>query len=631
MCGITGILHLHDQAKPDRSLLHRMNESLLHRGPDGGALHLESGLGLGHRRLSVIDLEGGRQPISNEDDSVWVTFNGEIYNFAELRSELQAAGHHFKTRSDTEVIVHGWEAWGSDCVSRFRGMFAFAVWDRRKQTLFLARDRLGIKPLYYTLTAAGEFVFGSELKALLIHPGVARKIDPAAVDEYFAYGYVPEPRTIFDGIHKLEPAHRLTVAVGTANLPSPEAYWDLEFEPDYQGSVEDAGEELIERLREAVNIRLIADVPLGAFLSGGVDSSAVVAMMAGLSTEPVKTYSIAFGDPRFNEAEHAGAVAKRHATDHHTGEVDPGDIGLVGRLGELFDEPFGDSSAMPTYRVCELARQGVTVALSGDGGDENLAGYGRYRHQLAEERVRRLIPQGIREPLFGTMAAIYPKADWAPKPLRAKATFQALARDSVDAFYNSVSLLRDDRRGHLYGASFRSALQGYAAVEVMRRHASRTSTEDSQSLMQYLDIKTFLVSILHKVDRTSMAHGLEVRVPLLDHQLVEWMARLPPAFKLQAGEGKYLFKKALEPHLPREVMYRPKKGFSVPLASWFRGPLRERLEHSLMHDSLYDSGMFDRGFVRGMIDGHMRGWRDDSASLWLLLVFADFNTRLNGV
>ncbi len=624
MCGIVGIFDLQGKRAIERAALERMNQSQLHRGPDQGGLHLEPGLGLGHRRLSIIDLGGGRQPLFNEDGSVVVVYNGEIYNFQALMRELGRFGHQFRSHCDTEVIVHAWEQWGARCVEHFRGMFAFALWDRKQHTLFLARDRLGVKPLYYAESDDGCLLFGSELKSLLTHAALPRELDPAAVEDYFAYGYVPEPRTILRAARKLAPGHTLTVRAGLP-CPAPQRYWDVPFAPHAPAGEAQAGEELIERLREAVRIRLVAEVPLGAFLSGGVDSSAVVALMAGEMAGPVNTCSISFGDPAFNESAYADQVAQRYRTRHHALQVEQDDFALIDRLAGLYDEPFADSSALPTYRVCQLARQRVTVALSGDGGDENLAGYRRYRWHLHEERLRALLPLALRRPAFGLLGRLYPKADWAPRVLRAKSTFEALARDSVDAYFHGVSLLTDAMRARLFSADFRRSLDGYRAVEVLRRHAAASPARDPLSQIQYLDLKTYLPGdILTKVDRASMAHGLEVRVPLLDHELVEWISGLPPEWKLRGGEGKYLFKKALRPYLDDTILYRKKMGFSVPLAAWFRGPLRERLRQRLLATTLADTGMFNMDCVRTLLAQHDSGRRDHSAALWSLLMFESF-------
>lgn len=624
MCGIVGIFDLRAQREIDPQVLARMNQTQLHRGPDEGGLHTEPGVGLGHRRLSIIDLSSGHQPLFNEDGSVVVAFNGEIYNFVDLMPELQQLGHTFRTHCDTEVIVHAWEEWGEACVERFRGMFAFALWDRNKETLFLARDRLGIKPLYYGTLPDGTLLFGSELKSLLAYPDFPREIDDCAVEEYFAYGYVPEPRTIFNGARKLPPGHTLTLRRGQA-MPLPQEYWDVPFTPHGPISEQEAQEELVARLREAVRIRLVAEVPLGAFLSGGVDSSAIVAMMAGLTNEPVNTCSISFGDPAFNEAAFAQKVADRYHTRHYVEQVESDDYDLIDTLAGLYDEPFADSSAIPTYRVCELAKKRVTVALSGDGGDENLAGYRRYRYHLYEERMRALLPLGIRKPLFGLLGSLYPKADWAPKVLRAQSTFEALARDPVEGYFHSVSVMGDKLRDKLFSNPFKLRLQGHRAVDVMRRHADRAPTDDPLSRVQYLDIKTYLAGdILTKVDRASMAHALEVRVPILDHKLVEWMSGLPSSYKLHGQEGKYIFKKALESYLPDDILYRPKMGFSVPLASWFRGPLRQRVRNAILGETLASTGIFDMAFLREMVDQHQSGLRDYSASLWTILMFEAF-------
>ncbi len=630
MCGIAGIVDLRGNREIDRDLTARMNDVQEHRGPDEQGLHFEPGVGLAHRRLSIIDLSSGQQPLFNEDHTVVVVFNGEIYNFKELALELQSCGHQFRTHCDTEVIVHAWEEWGAACVERFRGMFAFAVWDRNRNTVFLARDRVGIKPLYYAVVPSGYLIFGSELKALRVHQELPRQLDPTAVEDYFAYGYVPEPKTILSGVYKLAPGFTLELKRG-GPVASPRQYWDVPFVPHSGLSEEDAKRELVERLREAVRIRLVAEVPLGAFLSGGVDSSAVVAMMAGLSDSAVNTCSISFGDPKFNEADHAAKVANRYHTNHQVETVDPNNFDLVDRLAALYDEPFADSSAMPTYRVCELARKRVTVALSGDGGDENLAGYRRYRWHLYEQRMRNWFPPALRMPLFGALGKIYPKADWAPKIFRAKATFEALARDAEEGYFHSVSVLGDALRSRLFSADFKRKLGGYRAVEVLREHARRAPTDHPLSRVQYLDMKTYLVGdILTKVDRASMAHSLEVRVPILDHKLMEWMSGLAPDLKLRGREGKFIFKKALEPFLPDDILYRPKMGFSVPLAGWFRGPLRKRVRDAVLGPVLAQTGFFDAKFLRELVDQHQSGRRDNSAALWSLLMFESFYRQMAG-
>lgn len=624
MCGIVGIFDGRGRAAVDRALLVRMNDSLSHRGPDGDGVFVDPGIGLGHRRLSIIDLSGGAQPLYNEDRSVVVVFNGEIYNFPKLTEELIAAGHNFRTHSDTEVIVHAWEEWGESCVERFRGMFAFAIWDRNTETLFLARDRLGIKPLYYAERPDGTLLFGSELKALLLDPRLPRQIDPTAVEDYFAYGYVPDPKTIYRGIHKLAPGHVMSWR-RSATARGPRAYWDVAFTGDLRASETDISAELIERLRDAVECRMIAEVPLGAFLSGGVDSSAVVAMMAQRSDGPVNTCSISFGDPAFDEAAFAAQVADRYGTNHRVSRVDPDAFDLVDRLAQLYDEPYADSSAMPTYRVCELARRHVTVALSGDGGDEVFAGYRRYRWFDFEQRFRNVLPQAIRGPLFGLAGRLYPKLDWMPRVFRAKATLEGIARDPIEGYFHGVSVLNDRMRASVFSPGFRRELQGYHAREVLARHMNAANTDDPLSRIQYADLKTYLAGdILTKVDRASMAHSLEVRVPLLDHPFLEWTARIPSSFKLRGPEGKYIFKKALEPLLPNDILYRAKMGFAVPLASWFRGALRDRVRSALSGRALAETGMFDMARLTQLVDQHQSGVNDHSAVLWSVLMFESF-------
>jgi asparagine synthase (glutamine-hydrolysing) len=628
MCGITGIFDTRARRSVDRDVLQSMNDSHHHRGPDDGRLYLEPGLGLGHRRLAIIDIATGQQPLFNEDGSVVVVFNGEIYNYQSLIPELQALGHVFHTCSDTEVIVHAWESWGEECVKRFRGMFAFALWDRNKQTLFMARDRLAVKPLYYAVLDDGILLFGSELKSLLAYQcrgaGLKRDIDPLAVEEYFALGYVAEPRTIFSQAKKLAPAQTLTWRRGQEK-PLVQFYWDVRFSLDSAIAADEACVELRRRLDESVRLRMMAEVPLGAFLSGGVDSSAVVATMSRLSKSPVNTCSIGFDDPAFNESSFARMVADLYKTSHFVETVKSDDFDLIDSLARLYDEPFADSSAIPTYRVCELARKRVTVALSGDGGDETFGGYRRYRMHLMEERLRSSVPSSLRKPVFGLLGKIYPKADWAPRIFRAKTTFEGIARSSVEAYFHSVSLLRGPMRDQLFSPRFKQSLAGYSAQQVFDDHAARAGTDDPLALIQYLDLKTYLVGDINtKVDRASMAHSLEVREPLMDHELVEWLATLPSTLKVRAQEGKFLLKKAMEPLLPDDILYRTKMGFSVPLARWFRGPLKGRVRQAVLGPRLAATGWFNRDYLSHLVDGHQSGAHDYSSPLWSLLMFEAF-------
>jgi asparagine synthase (glutamine-hydrolysing) len=621
MCGIAGLFDINGHRSFDQDLVRAMNLSQFHRGPDEDGFYFDGGVALAHRRLSIIAVATGQQPMSTPDGVVTVVYNGEIYNFAELARELEALGCIFQTPSDTEVILHAWRMWGEECVTRFRGMFAFAIYDKQKQSVFLARDRLGIKPLFYSVMRGDTLIFGSELKVLKAHPALSRELEVQAVEDYFTLGYIPEPKTIYRGVHKLRPGHTLLIERGKP-VPEQRQYWDIPFNRFECGTEEDRCEELFARMREAVDIRLVAEVPLGAFLSGGVDSSAVVAAMAQLQNDPVNTCAIGFDVPQFNETDFARQVAERYKTNHIERIVASDDFDLLDTLAELYDEPYADSSAIPTYRVCQLARERVTVALSGDGGDENLAGYRRYRWHMNEEKLRGALPLGIRKPVFGALGRLYPKLDWAPRVFRAKTTFESLARNSVEAYLHSVSLTSHEQRQSLFSDGLKRDLQGYRAVETFNYHAQRSPTDDPLSLIQYLDMKTYLVGdILTKVDRASMAHSLEVRVPLLDHKFVEWVSGLPVSDKLRGQEGKYLLKKALEPHLPHDVLYRPKMGFGVPIGKWFRGPLKQRLRESLLEGGLAETGLFNQRYLEQLVNDHQSGLREYSAPLWSLMMF----------
>jgi asparagine synthase (glutamine-hydrolysing) len=630
LCGFVGIFDPQGRAAIDRLLLERMNRTQRHRGPDGEGVHLAPGIGLAHTRLAIIDLDGGAQPMFNEDGSVAGVYNGEIYNFRDLRDELRACGHRFRSASDTEVIVHAWEQWGEACVARLRGMFAFALWDARRKALFLARDRLGIKPLHHATLPDGQLVFASELKALLAHPDLPRRIDPCAVADYLAYGYVPDPKSIYQGVLKLRPGHWLTWRVGQA-APRQERYWHLRFAARQRLSVRRAAEELLERLEEAVALRLIADVPLGAFLSGGVDSSAVVAMMSRRSAAPVNTCSIGFAERTHDESRFAQQVANAYGARHHVGHARVQDLDAIERLPLVYDEPFADSSAIPTLQLSRLAREVVTVALSGDGGDELFAGYRRHRWHLYEERARAALPDGIRRPLFGALGALYPKLDWAPRPLRLKSTLAELALDPADAYFQSVSIAADAVRERLYAPALRRDLQGYSGAEILRSHWRETQGLHPLDQVQYADLMTYLPGdILTKVDRASMAHSLEVRVPFLDHLLVEWAATLPPGLRLHGRGSKFVLKAALGPYLPPAILRRRKMGFAVPLAAWLRGSLAGPVGRALAAPTFADAGLFDMAAVRRMIEQHRSGRSDHGRLIWALFMFAGFLAQVHG-
>ncbi|KZC41788.1 MULTISPECIES: XrtA/PEP-CTERM system amidotransferase [Rhodanobacter] len=627
MCGLAGIVSSYHSGVDEKVLL-AMRDAQRHRGPDEAGLYLGRGVGLGHRRLSIIDLGHGQQPMVDEVAGLALVYNGELYNFPALKAELETGGAVFRSRCDTEVLLRAWQHWGEACLARLVGMFAFAVWDMRAQRIYLARDQLGIKPLHYGFTRAGELVFASELKGLLAHPGVERSLDPQALEDYLALGYVPDPRSIYRGIFKLPPGHWLSWRAGEAR-PVPRQYWDVPFKLAADFTADEAAEQLHGLLDNAVAGQMMADVPLGAFLSGGVDSSAVVASMSRVSQQPVRTCCIGFDDDRFDEIAHARQVAGHLHTRHFERRVSADDHALLDTLAAVYDEPFADSSALPMYRVCELARSQVTVALSGDGGDEDFAGYRRYRLHAWESGLRARLPLALRKPLFGVLGGLYPKADWAPRPLRAKTTLQALARDDVEAYFHTVSTTSTALRQRLYSASFKRELQGYSALAVFRAHAARVPTDHPLLLAQYLDFKTWLPGdILTKVDRASMAHSLEVRVPLLDHRLVEWASSLPPGLKLRGGAGKYILKKALEADLPHDVLYRSKMGFSVPLAAWLRGPLARRARDALLAGAIAECGYFEPAMLDRLLRQHEAGRRDHSATLWSLLMLDAFMRRM---
>jgi asparagine synthase (glutamine-hydrolysing) len=624
MCGICGKIS-RDTGKPvDAALIRHMTDVLEHRGPDAAGWHVKGPVGMGHRRLRIIDLAGGKQPMFNEDKKLAVVFNGEIYNFRSLRAQLQDHGHVFKTRSDTEVLLHGFEEWRTDLVSRLRGMFAFAIWDDRTKELFLARDRIGIKPLYYYWDDR-NFLFASEIKAILQDPAVERKIDPCALDDYLTYLYVPGPKTIFAGIRKLQPGHTCTASRDGIKI---QKYWDLRFDSTAGVGEAECAEGLLETLRESVSSHLISDVPLGAFLSGGIDSSAVVGLMAGVMDQPVNTASIGFMEAAFNELPFAQEVARKFNTHAYERVVEAKTAQILDRLVWHFDEPFADSSMIPTYYVSQIAREHVTVCLSGDGGDENFAGYRRYRFDVLENRIRARVPGSIRRPVFGTLARVYPKADWLPQMFRAKTLLTNLSNTPEQAYFNTMSWFNADMKRLLYNQHLRNELNGYESFSVMKEHFARTEGWDPLARIQYVDIKTYLVDdILTKVDRTSMAHALEVRVPLLDHHVMEFAAGIPSRYKLAGGEGKYIFKQALKELIPGSILNRPKMGFSIPLAQWLRTELRPVFENHIFSQNAFVNNWFEPGPIQRWWHQHQRGTRDYSYHLWALLVLECWGKR----
>jgi asparagine synthase (glutamine-hydrolysing) len=616
MCGISGIFEFDQDREIERETVHLMNESLRHRGPDDEGIFVGRGIGLGHRRLSIIDVAGGHQPISNEDGTVWVLLNGEIYNYSELRQDLLSRGHKFATKSDTEAIVHLYEEYGNDCFARLRGMFAIAIWDSNSRRLILARDRIGKKPLYYYVDEK-RLIFGSELKAVLAVKDVSRTVDPLAVCDYFSFSYIPAPKTIYKQIRKLRPAHYLVAS--PSGLREAE-YWKFSFAKIQNRTENDWCELIRHQLCEATRIRLMSEVPLGAFLSGGVDSSSVVAMMTRLMSRPVTTCSIGFGPAAFDESAYARQVAQQFGSDHHEQRVEVEALDVINKLAWHYDEPFADSSAVPTYYVSKIARQQVTVALGGDGGDENFAGYRRYVFDRMENRMRSVVPRAVRQSLFGPLGRFYPGLAWAPRPFRAKATFQSLSRSPLEGYFNSVSVFRPDEKPRLFTREFRQLLGDYDSLDVLREHYDAADTTDPLSRIQYVDIKTYLPDdILTKIDRASMAVSLELRAPILDHHFMELVASIPSELKLHGRTGKYIFKKAMEPLLPNDILYRSKQGFAIPLAQWFRCELKD-LAYELVVER-NDDHILDTSYLSKIWKQHQSGTFDRSAYLWTVLMF----------
>jgi asparagine synthase (glutamine-hydrolysing) len=615
MCGIAGVYNYANDRPIDAALLKQMTDAIAHRGPDDDGFLIQGRIGLGHRRLSIIDVSGGHQPIFNEDGTVAIVFNGEIYNYLELAKLVESRGHKLQTRSDTETIVHLYEEFGEGCVAMLRGMFAFAIWDGRQQTMLLARDRLGKKPLYYA-DYQGRVLFGSEVKSIIQDPAIPREIDPQAMADYFSFLAIPAPKSIFKHVRKLRPAHYLVV---TRSGVREQEYWDIDFSQTEIRSEAEWQEQLLDALREAVGIRLMSEVPLGAFLSGGVDSSSVVAMMTKITNRPVVTASIGFTSEEFSEAAAAKKFAESVNAEHHERIVNPDAVSVIEKLAYHYDEPFADSSAVPTYYVSQVAREFVTVALSGDGGDENFAGYRRYKFDVAENRVRNVLPASLRKPAFGAMAAVYPQLDWLPRPLRAKATLRNLSLDPSEAYFQSVYGAVARERDGLLNADLTAKLSGYNPFDLFRYYYDRAKTDDPLSRAQYVDMKTYLVDdILTKVDRASMAVSLEVRCPILDHKFMELAARIPSDLKLRGGVGKYIFKQAIRKIVPEEVLTRPKMGFSIPLAEWLRGDLRD-LGESLLFETQDD--LLNQASVKSLWERHQSGARDFGTPLWTILMF----------
>jgi asparagine synthase (glutamine-hydrolysing) len=613
MCGITGRFNFDPLRLIDRDVLAAMTDVVAHRGPDAAGYHVAPGIGLGHRRLSIIDLSTGDQPLTNEDGTIWTVFNGEIYNFAEVRAELVAHGHRFRTESDTEVIVHGYEEWGELCVEKFRGMFAFAVWDAVARRLVLARDRLGVKPLYYAELPGAGVVFGSELKALLEDPDVPRDWRADAIDAYLTLLYVPAPATIYRGISKLPPAHVLVAEKGTVRTFR---YWDLEFTGDGKARrEEDYLEELDALLRESVALRQISDVPLGAFLSGGIDSSTVVAYMVETSARPPVTVSVGFDEAAYDELAHARTVAEHLGCEFHPRTVTSDVASLLPKLAWHFDEPFADSSAVPTYYVSKAARELVTVALSGDGGDELWAGYARHRVEQAEQRARRLLGPARR--LAGWIGHALPLSIKGARALRHLAHHS----DHAYALKHAYGMFEPDAKLRLYSGDFLAAVAGNDPFAPFRDTYQRCGSRDAVDRALYVDVHTYMVDdILTKVDRMSMAVSLEAREPLLDHRLLEFAASVPSSLKLKDGRTKYLLRRLLDRRVPRAILDRGKRGFEAPIGEWLRGPLAPMADALVNDGRLRARGVLNDREVARLWSEHRSGRADHRHRLWQIVM-----------
>ncbi len=618
MCGIAGAVST-DGARHQHELAASI-DAQRHRGPDDQGTWADDMCALGHRRLSIIDLSpAGRQPLSNEDGTVWITLNGEIYNFRELRVELEKLGHRFHSKTDTEVTVHAYEQWGVESLKRLRGMFAFGIWDQKRRRLFLARDRVGKKPLFYT-QAGGRFLFASELQGLLADPGVGREVNLRAIDAYLSWGYVPAPETAFKGIFKLPPAHFLLLDLDESSARIQiERYWSLEYGPKLPISEDEAREALREKLTEAVRLRMISDVPLGAFLSGGIDSSIVVGLMAELSDQPVKTFSIGFQEQAYNELDHARRVASKWSTDHHEFIVEPDALAILPKLVRHYGEPYADSSAVPTFYVSKMTRSRVTVALNGDGGDESFAGYERYLGNRIAERVNSFPGSGWSA---NAMSRLLPDSLNSRSRIRQAKRFLAVATQPIAKRYGRwVTFFDEQGKQELYTQDFRAQLNGFRPNDWMQSLFETAGALDPVDAAMSVDVRSYLpYDLLVKVDITSMANSLEARSPFLDHEVMEFAARLPVSMKLKGRQSKYLLKKAFSDLLPRENVHRRKMGFGVPVGEWFRTSLRPLLEDALLSEQFGNRGYFHMQRIRRMVSEHTERRADYGFRLWNLLM-----------
>lgn len=620
MCGLAGFLRTPATPNRDahRQWLEHMGQAIVHRGPDAGGVYQDDDIGLAHRRLSILDLSvAGNQPMASATGRYLIVFNGEIYNYRSIKVELEAEGYTFHTGTDTEVLLALFEHKGQSCLDDLNGMFAFAIWDTQSKELFLARDRLGKKPLYY-YEADGQFAFASEIKALSALPFLKKEIRPDAIKDFFAYQYIPDPKTIYRSVHKLAPGHWLKT---DGKRTQTGQYWDLSFANPSTASPDELEAGLYDLIDDAVRLRMISDVPLGAFLSGGVDSSAVVGLMAGHSSQPVTTCAIGFDSKRFDEVAWAKKVAELFNTNHHEFTVRSNVPGSLTDISRYFDEPFADPSFVPTFFVSQLARQKVTVALAGDGGDENFAGYSKYRTDSIENRLRNLFPGPVRRGLFPPLAQLAGGIN-SSVTRKAKSLLSTLAMEPDQGFFTTNCFFRPSLWDELVHGELKRETDGYDPADITREHYRNADTDDHLAKILYTDIKTYLPGdILVKVDRMSMANSLETRAPLLDYRVVEYAANIPSALKLNGKEKKYILKKAFEKMLPEDVLYRKKMGFSVPLAHWLRSELFEVADGVFAAEEGGLAQCFDMNKVRRLWQNHQQGRDENTQELWSMVAF----------
>jgi asparagine synthase (glutamine-hydrolysing) len=624
MCGIVCWARANGKAHSDVALFKQMTRVLNHRGPDGEGFYVDDSIALGHKRLAIVDIDNGHQPMVN--NSIVVSYNGEIYNFRELRSELEEQGFLFETDCDTEVLIHGWSQWGNNLVTKLQGMFAFVIWDASIQNLFIARDRLGIKPLYWAITDDGDLLVASELKALTLHPQLNTALCEEAVEDFFSLGYVIEPKSIYKSVKKVSAGHFISANINQIHDLKEKPYWRLE---DYLSSEKSDANSLKDEfktlLNDSVRMKMVADVQVGVFLSGGVDSSVIVANMTKHSTQPVKTSSIGFDLSAYDESYYAKKVAKYYRCDHVTTSVSVKDLSLVDKIVDIYDEPFADNSAIPTYILSQATNQYVKVALSGDGADELLFGYRNHQMFLFEERLRKIIPKFVRTTLLSGIAKYYPQSRFIPQLFRVKTTFEGLSNDKIDGYHNAISITSQRVLQTIYSYKFKQMLKKYSSLNVFKKLAKEVEEQEPLKQVQFIDFKTYLPGcILTKVDRASMANSLEVRVPFLDHKLVEWGLGISPSVNLSVRTGKKLMAKAFANKVPAFILNRKKMGFTSPLDEWFRQIPLETLEARVLSEHLLSTPYFDVQGIQNILLEHHERKHNHGLTIWSLVIFESF-------